>query len=75
MPIMFLFCQKKKESSFLLFQCLALIADIQRMGGNRERKRLNVVRCGREEWGVLDMNPGFAGKWGDRMRRCECRHW
>ena len=32
------------------------------MGRNGERRRLNVVRWGREEWGVLDMNPGFAEK-------------
>ena len=45
------------------------------MGRNGERRRLNVVRWGREEWGVLAMNPGFAGKWGDRMRGSECRQW
>ena len=67
--------EKKKNSIFLSFQWLALIADTQRMGRNGERRRLNVVRWGREEWGVLDMDPGFAGKWGDRMRGCECRQW
>ena len=45
------------------------------MGRNGERRRLNVVRWGREEWRVLDMNLGFAGKWEDRMRMCEYRHW
>ena len=45
------------------------------MGINEVRRRLNVVMWGREEWGVLDMNPGFAGKWEDRMRMCEYRHW
>ena len=38
--------------------------DTQIMGRNGERRRLNVVRWGREERGVLDMNPDFAGKWG-----------
>ena len=40
------------------------------MGRNGERRRLNVVRLGRKEWGVLDMNPGFAGKrggWNERV--------
>ena len=35
------------------------------MGRNGERRRLNVVRLEREEQGVLDMNSGFAGKWGE----------
>ena len=34
------------------------------MGRNGERTRLNVVRSGRKEWGMLDTNPGFARKWG-----------
>ena len=52
-----------------------MIVDTERMGINEVRRRLNVVMWGREEWGVLDMNPGFAGKWRDRMRRCEWRYW
>ena len=35
------------------------------MGRNGEIRGLNVVRWGREEWGVLDMNPDFAGKRGE----------
>ena len=51
------------------------------MGRNGERRRLNVVRWGREEWGVLDMNPEIHGGMfllrsrGDRMRGSECRQW
>ena len=52
-----------------------MIVDTERMGINEVRRRLNVVMWGREEWGVLDMNPGFAGKLGDRMREFKCRHW
>ena len=31
------------------------------MGRNGERRRLNAVRWGREEQGVLEVNTGFAG--------------
>ena len=34
------------------------------MGRNGEIRGLNVVRSGRKESGMLDTNPGFAGKWG-----------
>ena len=71
--------QSGKKSIFLSFQWLALSVDTQRMGRNGERTRLNVVRSGRKESGMLDTNPGFAGKWrgvgGNGMRGSKCRQW
>ena len=73
------FLSEKKNLFFLSFQSLALIADTQRMGRSGERGRLNVFRWSKKKWGCLTWMGsawhGFSGKWGDRMRRWECRHW
>lgn len=43
--------------------------------GKKWRKKKTKCQVGEGGTGVLDMDPGFAGKWGYRMRVFECRQW
>ena len=54
----------KKNPFFSIVSVIGIDCRHQRTGRNGERRRLNVVGGWEEELGVLDMNPGFPGKWG-----------
>ena len=65
----------EKNIHFSVISVIGIDCGHRKSGKKWKKRKTKTCQEGREEFGVLDMNPGFAWKWGDTVRKCECRHW